>query len=165
LILLTINLRSILAVSIVLIVVMIMFVQLNSKTKDDFNLTVGKITYLDIKFGELPKRDLGRYRYLMIEGYEYPFEVYVGSEVDEFKPAFERVDFLKPGDMISVFYDETNDTANEKVNRNIQFIDKENESYFERENSSKKLGAVGIAFCVLLIMEGVILWKMGKITF
>jgi len=57
---------------------------------------------------------------LQIEGYSYPFEIFVGKESADFKPKYEQVDNLKVGDIISVFYYETVDTQREGVNRFFQ---------------------------------------------
>lgn len=157
------NLRGIIAVSIALSIGMIFYIQMNSKKKFEYEKTAGPITYLDKQLGQLPVRDMGKYRYLIVDDYEYPFEIFVGNESGDFKPKFEQIDNLKLGDTITVFYYQTEDTKNEGINRFIQFIDKKNDSYFERGNSSKTLGIVVISLCVLLAIAGVVLWKMEKI--
>ena len=159
------NLRGIIAVSIAMTGMMIVYIQLNTKEKSDYEKTTGQITYLDKKFGPLPVRDLGKYRYLEVKGYEYPFEIFVGSAPGDFKPKFEQIDHLKLGDTITAFYYRTDDTADEGINRFIQFIDKDNNAYFERGNSSKILGGVVLSICALLTIGGVVLWKIKKIKF
>jgi hypothetical protein len=159
------NLRGIIAVSIALTGFMIFYIQKNSKEKNEYEKTTGQIVYLDKQLGQLPVRDLGKYRYLEVNGYKYPFEIFVGNESGDFKPKYEKIDNLILGDTISVYYYQTEDTMNEGINRFIQFIDKNEESYFERGNSSKTLGAIVISICGLLTIGGLILWKKGKIAF
>jgi len=160
-----INLRGIIAVSVTLTVLMIVNIQLNSKEKFEYENITSQITYLDKQLGNLPVRDFGKYRYLQIENYEYPFEIFVGSESGDFKPKFEQIDKLKLGETVTVYFYQTDNTIKEGINRFIQFIDKENISYFERGNSSKKIGGVIISMCVLLLIGGIVLWKMQKINF
>ncbi|MEP2670484.1 MAG: hypothetical protein ABJH04_15890 [Cyclobacteriaceae bacterium] len=157
--------RGIIAVAIVLVAMMVVYIKMNSKEKFEYNNTTGTIIYLDKQLGQLPVRNMGKYRYLAIEDYEYPFEIFVGSESGDFKPKFERIDNLVLGDTVTVFYYETEDTVNDGVNRFIQFIDKGNDSYFVRGNSSKTLGLVLISICILLAIGGGILWKLKKIEF
>lgn len=157
------NLRSIILVSIALIAMAVMYMNLNSKEKSDYEKRTGQITFLDKQYEQLPVRDLGKYRYLKIDSYEYPFELFIGNASGDFKPKFEQIDQLKQGDTITVFYYETESTLNEGINRFIQFIDKENSSYFERGDSSKTIGWVVISICILLIAGGVVLWRMEKI--
>jgi hypothetical protein len=159
------NFRVIIGISITLMIVMIIYIQMNSKTKNDYEKITGQVTYLDKQLGQLPLRDMGKYRYLMVEGYEHPFEIFVGSESGDFKPKFEQIDKLKIGDRITVFYYQTENTKNERINRFIQFIDKGSETYFERGNSSKIVGIVVISLCVLLTVGGFVLWKTEKIRF
>jgi hypothetical protein len=160
-----INLRGIIAVSITVTVLMIIYIQSNSKGKLEYEKNTGQITYLDKQLGNLPVRDLGKYRYLKIDSYEYPFEIFVGNKSGDFKPNFEQIDKLKFGDTITVYYYQTSDVFKEEINRFVQFIDKENISYFERGNSKKTLGVVVISICVLLLISGVVLWKKRKIEF
>ena len=160
-----INLRGIIAVSITLTVVMLFYIQLNSKEKFEYEKITGQITYLDNQLGNLPVRDFGKYRYLQIDNYKYPFEIFVGSESGDFKPKFEQIDKLELGNTVTIYFYQTDNSVKENINRFVQFIDKENISYFERGNSSKTIGGVIISICVLLLIGGVVLWKMRKIDF
>ena len=159
------NLRGIIAVSITLTVAMIVYIQLNSKDKFEYEKITGQITYLDNQRGNLPVRHFGKYRYLQIDNYQYPFEIFVGSETGDIRPKFEQIDKLILGDTVTVYFYQTDNTIKEGINRFIQFIDKKNISYFERRNSSKKIGGVIISLCVLLLIGGIVLWKMQKIDF
>src|SRR5690242_18263935 len=96
--------RGITAISIVLAIMAIFYVKNNSREKKDYAKTTGEIVYLDKHLGELPFRDVGKYRYLKLEGYEYPFEIFVGKDPGDFSPKYDQIDDLKPGDRVSVFY-------------------------------------------------------------
>jgi len=120
---------------------------------------------LDKELGTLPVRHHGKYRYLEIDGYPYPFEIFVGNEPGDFKPKYERIDNLKQGDTVSIFYYETENTKNEGINRFIQFIDKDGQSFFERGNSNKLMGIAFIGLSIMLTVSGLVLWKLKKIPF
>jgi len=162
---LPINLRVIIAVSIAVTIMMIFYIQMNSKEKSEYKKNTGQIIYLDKQLGNLPVRNMGKYRYLKINGYEYPFEIFVGNEPGDFKPRFEQIDKLILGDTVTVYFYQTNDVIKDGINRFVQFIDKNNISYFERGNSKNAFGFVVILMCVLLLICGIILWKMKKIEF
>ncbi len=159
------NLRGIIVVAIALSAMMVVYIQLNSKDKLEYEKTTGQVSYIDKQLGQLPLRDLGKYRYLKVEGYEFPFEIFVGSESGDFKPKFEQLDNIAIGDTITIFYYQTEDTKRDGLNRFTQYIDKRKVSYFERGDSSKTLGGVVILMSVLLTIGGFILWKKKKIGF
>jgi len=160
-----INFRGIIVVSVVITVITIVYIQSNSKEKSEYEKNTGQITYLDKQLGNLPVRNFGKHRYLKIDSYEYPFEIFVGNESGDFKPKFEQIDKLKLGDTVTIYYYQTNDIIKDGINRFVQFMDKENISYFERGNSQKTLGVVVISICALLLIGGAVLWKKKKIEF
>lgn len=151
------NLRGLIATSLGISILMIVYMRMNSKTKHEYSQSTGEVIYLNQELGNLPLRDPGKYRYLQINGYDYPFEIFVGNESGDFKPAFEQIDQLKTGDKISVYYYETDNTYQEGINRFIQFIDKDGVSYFERGDSSKTFAFIVIGLCLLLTCGGIIL--------
>lgn len=159
------NLRGVIGTALAGSVLMLVFIKMNSKEKFEYESTIGQITYLDKQFGQLPTRDLGKFRYLVVDSYQYPFEIFVGSEAGDFKPKFEQIDNLRLRDKVTVFYYQVENTKVEGVNRFVQFIDKDNVSYFERGDSSKTIGTVVISLCILLAIGGLVLWKMKKIGF
>jgi len=121
-----------------------------TKDKSEFTQLKGKIIYLDKTFQELPKRHQGKYRYLMIEGYSKTFELFIGTDPGDFKPKYEKVDDLRNGDEITVYFDD--DADDERINRLIQYIDKDGVAYYIRNNMDK-FG--GIAFILSGILVGV----------
>ena len=159
------NFRGIIAIAVGLIIMTIIYIKNNSREKKDYAKTTGEIVYLDKRLGELPSRDVGKYRYLKLQGYPYPFEIFVGKDPGDFGPKYEQIDHLQPGNIVSVFYYETDNTHSEKINRYIQFIDKGEISFFERGDSQRTLGVFMIGFCGLLIAGAFTLWKLKKIEF
>jgi len=160
-----INLRGIIGVSIFLIILMISYVKLSSKDKNDYLHVNGEITYLEKQFKNLPSRDLGKYRYIKIQSYRYPFEIFVGNESGDFKPKFEQIDNLKLGDSITIYFYEINNTYSEEINRFTQFIDKESESYFVRGDGSRTIGLIVIVASIALALGGIVMWKMKRLDF
>jgi hypothetical protein len=133
------------------------------KEKSDFHRISGRITYLGKVYEELPNRDKGKYRYLLIDTYPKMFELFIGKDFGDFKPKYERIDSLKPGDDILVYYDEDSKETDIRLNRLIQFIDKEDKPYFIRGSKDKNFGFFLIGIGILL--GGIIFYlnKTGKI--
>lgn len=157
--------RGILAVSIALTGVAIFYTYLNSKEKAEYRSATGPLIYLDKQLGEWPARKFGKFRYLKVMGYPYPFEIFVGKESGDFNPKFEQIDKLTVGDTIAVFYYETNDVEKDGLNRFAQFIDKNSDSYFERGSKATTLGVIILTICGVLAVGAFVLWKMNKIEF
>jgi hypothetical protein len=128
------------------------------KDKNDFHKIIGNVVYLDAKYEEMPTSNFGKYRYLQVDNFNKVFEIFVGNESGDFKPYFEKIDSIKIGDRIEIYYDIDEMESNNKINSLIQFIDKDSTPYFIRGNEDKILG-IGIlsfgliGFLVLLILK------------
>ncbi|WP_138992788.1 hypothetical protein [Larkinella sp. C7] len=134
------------------------------KDKNEFHSISGKIIYQGKQFEQHPNRDLGKYRYIQVKEYPYPFEIFIGKDAGDFKPKFERIDELKVGEVITVYYDETQNTKDERLNRLVQYIDRKTEPYYARGTWDKTLGKF-IIVCGLLIATAVFfLKKAGKLS-
>lgn len=133
------------------------------KEKSDFHRMSGRITYLGKVYEELPNRDKGKYRYLLIDTYPKMFELFIGKDYGDFKPKYERIDTLKPGDDILVYYDVNSKETDIRLNRLVQFIDKEDKPYFIRGSKDRNFGFFLIGIGILL--GGIIFYlnKTGKI--
>lgn len=134
-----------------------------TKEKTDFHRIAGRITYLGKVYEELPTRDKGKYRYLLIDTYPKMFELFIGKDYGDFKPSYERIKELKPGDDIVVYYDVSKNETDIRLNRLTQFIDKDGKPYFIRGSKDKNFGFFLIGIGILL--GGVIFYlnKTGKI--
>jgi hypothetical protein len=164
-IILPLRFRVIVIISITLIICAFVIIQRSSKSKSEYDRITGVVTMIGKSFGDLPYRDLGKYRYIKLEGYSYPFELFIGNESGDFKPKFEKIDGLNVGDTISVYGYETSNTQEVGVNRFAQFIEKHNELYFERGSSGKTLGFVILGLSTLLVLFSFIMLKLKKITY
>lgn len=157
--------RTVIGISLMLAMYIVYVWWQDSKDKSEYFQTTGRITYLDQKLGDLPFRNPGKYRYLLVEGYQYPFEIFVGNESGDFEPMVNKIDELMTGDVVTVFYDEKNNTHAEGVNRFLKFVDKENVSYFEKGNSKSVLIVIGFGAVAFLVILSLWLWKTKRIPF
>jgi hypothetical protein len=134
------------------------------KEKTEFSSLSGKITSIERTFQELPNRNPGKFRYLMIDNYQKTFEIFVGKDPGDFKPELEKIDELKVGDNISIYYDENLNETDNRINRLIQFIDKDSTPYFIRGSHDKVLGFGLLASGLIMGMTLLILKNKGTIT-
>ena len=134
-----------------------------TKEKSQFHHVTGKITYIGKVYEELPVRDRGKYRYLSIDTYPKMFELFIGKDFGDFKPKYDKINSLKEGDDIVVYYDSDSKETDIRLNRLVQFIDKDGSPYFVRGSKDKNFGFFLIGMGILL--GGVILYlnKTGKI--
>lgn len=116
-----------------------------TKDKSDFNQVSGKVIYLDNNYQEFPRRHHGKYRYLRIDNYHKAFEIFIGKDPGDFKPKYENIDSLRLGDEITVFYDETNRETDPRINRLLQYIDKQDQAFFILGRHDKLFGY----FCII----------------
>ena len=130
------------------------------KEKSEFEKFTGKINYLEQTFQDLPVRHAGKYRYLSIENYPAKFELFIGKDITDFKPALERIDELHPGDEIEIYFDFEEHTNDETVNRLVQYIDKSDVPYFIRGNNNRYSGFFLIV--AGLMLGGIILHLKRK---
>jgi hypothetical protein len=150
--------RAIVAVSILLSIAFGVLMWRNSKEKKEYDHLNGRITYLDQKLGGLPYSDLGLYRYLKVDSYQYPFEVYTDEQSA-------RVDSLKVGDVVDVYFYQTGDTETIHLNRFLQFLDKDNKPYFKRGNLMIGFGIASIAMLGVLCIVCYVFHKRGKMAY
>jgi hypothetical protein len=133
------------------------------KTKLDFQHVKGKLIYVEKTFEELPNRHLGKYRYLKLESFPKTFELFVGKDFGDFKPEFERIDNLRVGNEIDIYFDENSTETDLRINRLVQFIDKNEEPIFIRSGKDKSLGYILFALGFILGTVLFYLKKIGKI--
>jgi hypothetical protein len=130
----------------------------DTREKKDYDHLTGKITYFGKKLGDLPIRDPGLYRYLKIDKYRYPFEIYTDDQGV-------KMDSLKKGDIITVYFYQTDDAVTEGISRFVQFVEKDNKTYFK---SGDFIVIVGFTIIVMLIMLSIwcyFMYKSGKIPY
>ncbi|WP_118194511.1 hypothetical protein [Albibacterium indicum] len=153
------SVRKILLIALSLAVATIYYMLQISKDKTDFNKTSGVIEYLDIEYNDLPNRDKGKYRYLIIDSYPYLFEIYEPNS----EPTLKTIDDLKIGDIIDVYFYENNSTHSRGVNKFVGFIDHNGEPYFIKNNFDMKLGFSVLALIALICLLAFFFWKRGHL--
>lgn len=152
------NLRSVLAVFTVLIIVFVVFFKRESKGKNDYEHLQGRVTFVAKRLGALPNRDFGKYRYIAIDTYPYPFELY--SEEPKI-----AVDSLNAGDTVTAYFYEEQSTISEQLNRHLIYLETNNKLIY-KDGDFKKTMALGMIVFILLSMAGCyILYKKGKIPY
>lgn len=151
--------RGIFFASLIVIALGIFGVVNNSKSKAEYDMATGTIEYLDKKFQHLPTRHIGDFRYLKVDTYPYMFEIYEPNR----EPTDKKIDDLKLGDKIDIYYYETSNTRHEGLNRFTQYIDKDGQPYFVRNGFYRQLGVVVIVLSLLLDVIVFVLWKKGKV--
>jgi len=155
-----ISVRGVIFTSIIVLGLGIFVIVNSSKDKSEYDKSTGTIEYFEKEFQNLPIRNKGDYRYLKVETYPYLFVIYEPNS----EPTDKRIDDLKVGDKIDIYYYETSDTKNSGLNRFTQFIDKEEQPYFVRSGFQKQLGFVIIGLCVLMNIMALVFWKKGKLN-
>lgn len=157
-IVLPLRFRVVLIVTTLVILAMIYFIYLNSKSKIEYQKITGHITYIDKQFGSLPTRDLGKYRYLRLDSYPYIFEVYADEQSA-------KIDKLNLQDSVTAYFYETNNTKAEQINRFLQFLDKGNEEIFKKTGLNIVTGLIVIVLSILISILSYVLYKKGKIAY
>ncbi len=147
-------------ISILLIGIAAFVISYNTKEKNEYIKKTGQIEYFEHTYQDLPTRHHGEYRYLKIDSYEYVFEIYVTNSNKNSEP----IDNLEVGDTIKTFFYETESTHSDQLNRYIQFVDKNDRSYFIRGNFQRNLGYVFYGLIVFLNVLAFAFWKKGKLA-
>ena len=147
----------------VCIVLSLVYVQKGDKQRSAFQKISGNIISIDNSDERYAGKDTSKFRYISIDNFPKPFEIFIGKSTGDFKPTFEQVDNLKVGDSLTVYFDESNKSKNDPVNRLAYFIDRGSEVIFIHGNSIKSLIYGLIIFCALFMIVLVILKKKGKI--
>ncbi len=133
------------------------------QTRNEINRFSGSITYLDKAYKKYPNRDFGKYRYLQLAGFPRTIELFIGKESGDFKPDFEKIDDLKVGEKLTVFYTTSFNEENDGICRLVQFIDRGTEPVFIKGSWDKLLGGVVGGFGIIIMACLVVLRRLKKI--
>lgn len=153
------SVRGVLVASLIIAALSIFVIRNNTKEKLEYKSINGKIEYLGQEYQHLPTRHKGDFRYLIVEGYPYPFEIYEPNS----KPTAYNIDDLRIDDMVDVYFYEIENTHKIGINKFTQFIDKNETPYFIRNWFQKNLGYVILGMCLLMNIGSLILWKNKKL--
>jgi uncharacterized membrane protein len=154
--------KSIITLSVCIIITLI-YVQKGDKERSYFQSVSGVITSLENTHERYAGKDTSKFRYVQIDNYPHPFQIFIGKSTGDFEPKFEQLNHLKIGDSITVYFEETTRTRREAVNNLAYFIDKGNEALFIKGNSINKLLYGLVVFCGIIMIILLILKKKGKI--
>ena len=138
------------------------------QTREDMLQVTGPLLAVERQLAGHPDRHIGKLRYLKVGGYDQYFEVFIGKDPGDFSPALERIDSLRTGDVVTVYYVEdllsSEAARDEAINRLAQFIDRQQRPYFVRGNKDRygSYFFMGVGLC--LIGSLVILERKGIIA-
>ena len=132
--------------------------------KSAFKKIDGEIISITKTIENYPGLDSSKFRYIKLDSYEKPFQVFIGKSGGDFEPTLENINSLNIGDSVSVYFEESSKTRNAAVNNLARFIDKGNVPVFIKGDSIKKLIYGLIVFCILLIPGLAYLKYKGKIN-
>lgn len=133
------------------------------KTKSQLEWIAGQVVAITNTNDHYPGKDSTKFRYLSISNYPKPFQLFIGKDRGDFKPAFQQIDKIRVADTITVYFIEDDNTLNAPVNNLVFFIDRGQETLFIQGNPKRYLLYGLIAFCVCFILVLTILKTKGKI--
>jgi hypothetical protein len=140
------------------------FVQKGDKHRSELNKIDGLVVSIDNSHERYAGYDTAEYRYLLIDFYSRPFQLFIGKDALDLKPAFENIDRLRISDTITIYYDENSESGASAVNHLAYFIDRGNENIFTRGNPVKYMVYGLISFCGLIMTVLIILKLTGRIV-
>ena len=128
----------------------------SEKPRENFIHQKGTISYLSpIHPLKLQSASRPKDIYLILNEYERVFELFIGTDKGDFSPRINRLTELKIGDRIDIYFEETNKTITQPVNRLLQYLDKNGEPYYLRSKVDKYLGYFILGCSGLLLILGI----------
>lgn len=144
-------------------VLCLIYVQKGDKDRSYFQSVSGILRSLQNTHERHAGFDTSRYRYIQIDNYPQPFQIFIGNNATDFKPTYQNIDKLKPGDSLTIYFEENYRTRSEAVNNLAYFIDRGSETIFIKGNSIKSLIYGLVIFCAVFIVFLIFLKVKGKI--
>lgn len=137
----------------------------NNIEKDEYNTETGTIKYIKSTHNSLHPRD---HRYIHLDQSPFIFDVFIGKRRLDFSPTFEQIDSLEIGDSVTIYFGDkplTTGTSQLVINKTVQYIDKEDTSYFIRGKKDKYGGYIFTTFgfsllCLLFVFRNSIVEQM-----
>jgi len=136
--------------------------------REDMLQITGPLLTIQRELTDHPNRHIGKPRYLQIGGYNKYFEVFVGKDPGDFSPTLERIDSLRKGDMVTIYFVE-NDLSSEasqdeSINRLAQYIEQDGRVYFVHGSGMKYIGYFVLTISICLIISLLIFKKKGIVA-
>ena len=135
-----------------------------TKDKSSFEKTSGSIVLLYKENGLSTNDITSKFRYLKVNGYPKTFELFIGKGWGDFKPKFEKVDELKIGDTVTIYYDENFKTKSDPINRLAYFIDRGQEPIFIKGGWEKYLAYFIFGSIIVILFVLIIAKRKSKIS-
>ncbi len=154
--------RSVLFACIIIFTISIGIIYKNSLNKNELISSTGAITFLEKKYKEWPLRDYEKYKYIQIDSYDLPFEIFNGKDFMDFKPKICAIDELKPGDTVTIYYSKKESKKN--INQSLCYIDKEGKTYYERSSQGMVVGIFCLLSSILLAAAAWFGYRKGQLT-
>lgn len=148
---------------VICIIISLVFVQKGYKDRSSFQSISGSIISIENTNERYSGKDTSKFRYVKIDKYPQPFQIFIGKSTGDFKPEFEDIGLLSVGEVITIYFEETNKTRNNVVNNLAYYIDRGSEVIFVKGHSIANLIYGFATFCSIFIIVLIILKKKGKI--
>jgi len=140
-----------------LTIIALCFFTLFNQQKSRLNIIEDRVRSVEQQYQGHPNRHIGKYRYILLENYPIPVEIFIGKDAGDFKPKLEQIDDLKPGDIIKVHYATSTEAGSNEMIRTTELIEREGKPVFIAGSATKiilytciGLGlAIGITVLVL----------------
>jgi len=133
-----------------------------TKDKSSFEKIRGSIVFFNKENGL--HTNTTKFRYLKLDSYPKTFELFIGKGWGDFKPKFEKVDELKIGDTVTIYYDENFKTKSDPVNRLAYFIDRGQEPIFIKGGWEKYLAYFIFGSVILILLVLIVAKRKSKIS-
>ena len=129
------------------------------KEKDDFNKITGQIVYYSDNYLDFKQNHDYPNKYLQINNYPRVFEIGLPADTSNKSYIFKYKQIML-GDAIDIYFDENTFENDQRVNREMRYIDKNRETIFLNEPNDKTAGLcfTGVGF---LISAGLIILKLS----
>ena len=89
---------------------------------------------------------------------------FIGKDWGDFKPKFEKVDDLKIGDSVTIYFDENFKTESDTINRLAYFIDRGQEPIFVKGSWEKNFAYFIFGSVLIILFVLVVAKRKSKIT-
>ncbi|RYU77698.1 hypothetical protein [Hymenobacter persicinus] len=137
------------------------------KRREDFYTLTGAVTNLTNSLNVEGHLNLNNepLRYLQVQGQSRFFRLFIGEDLDGSKPNYQRIDDIKVGDIVTVYYDETLwSSSSDLVSNLAYFVDKDQQPYFIRGSLNNRTGYYFMGACAIVALASIYLKRTGKIA-
>ncbi len=132
----------------------------SNQPKEDFSQLSGPISYLaSANPLRTDQKMEPKSLFLTIEGADRVFELFVGAEWGDFSPRINRLEELKVGDQVEIYFQENEQTQALPTNKLLQYLDHQGVAYYQRGGADRAMGYVLFGLAFLLLIWAGLLWR------